>query len=332
MMKTPTKFIALLSGVALLTSSAFAVETTPVGYITSTVYGNSGSGNRLTLISPSFHNGSAVAGTVTTEGASSLIVSAAMSAGAYDGGLYYVEVIDSNGVGYWTDIVSNTTDTLTVNDDLTSFIADGDSFNVRQHLTLGGLFGDNDAGLTAGFGVGDSDTIQIVSFNGGVSTTLTYYYSTFPGFEGWRDATLADSSGVVIAPHEGLIITRRSSGDLSVVFTGEVRSNDVNFPLETGLNIFSVPSAATKTLATSGLASVLAPGFGLGDSDNVQIIASNGDTLSYYYSTFPGFEGWRDASLTDSSDVALEPGTSFIVTRAGAAVNVAMSSTLPQPQ
>jgi hypothetical protein len=103
----------------------------------------------------------------------------------------------------------------------------------------------------------------------------------------------------------------------------------VNFPLETGLNIFAVPSAAQKTLATSGLSSVLTAGFGLGDSDNIQIIDANGDTLSYYYSTFPGFEGWRDASLADSSDVPLVPGTSFIVTRIGAPVNVAMNSVLP---
>jgi hypothetical protein len=334
MMKTPTKFIALLSGAAFLSAlSAQAVETTPVGYLTSTVYGNGGSGTRLTLVSPSFHTGDLVAGAVVTEGASSLVVSAAMVSGTYDDGLYYVEVVDSAGVGFWTDVVSNTVDTLTVNDDLTSFIANGDSFVVRKHLTIAGLFGAaNEAGLQAGGSVGAADNVQVISYSGGVSQNSTYWYSNVEGFEGWFDPGFTPSGDAIVAPHEGVIVERKVAGDVDVVFAGTVRTNDVNFPIEEGLNVVAVPSAATKTLDTSGLASAIAAGGSIGAADNIQIIGSDGNNYTYWYSNVEGFEGWFDPGFTPSGDVELTPGISFILTRKagnGGAVNVAMSSTLP---
>jgi hypothetical protein len=338
MMKTSKKFIALLSGAALLTSSAFAqtVATTPVGYVTSTVYGNGGSGQRLTLVSPSFHTGSAASGVVSASTSSSVTASGALVPGAYDGGSFYIEVVDSSGVGYWTDVVSNTADTFMVNDDLTSFIANGDQFHVREHLTIAGLFGAaNEAGLQAGGSVGAADNVQIISYSGGVSQNLTYWYSNVSGFEGWFDPSFTPSGDAIVAPHEGVIVVRKVAGDVNLVFNGTVRTTDINYPVEEGLNVMAVPSAATKTLDTSGLASAIAAGGSIGAADNIQIIGADGNNYTYWYSNVSGFEGWFDPSFTPSGNVELTPGISFILTRKagnGGAVNVVMSSTLPDAQ
>ena len=335
MIKTPLKFISLLSGVVLLASSGFAqtVATDPVGYVTATVYGNGGSGQRLTLVSPSFHSGSVASGVVSASTSSSVTISGTLESGAYDGGGYYIEVTDSNGVGYWTDIVSNSTDTLVVNDDLSSFIANGDQFHVREHLTIAGLFGAaNEAGLQAGGSVGAADNVQIISYSGGVSQNLTFWYSNVSGFEGWFDPSFNPSGDAIVAPHEGVIVVRKVAGDVDLVFSGTVRTTDINYPVEEGLNVMAVPSAATKTLDTSGLASAIAAGGSVGAADNIQIIGSDGNNYTYWYSNVAGFEGWFDPSFNPSGNVELTPGISFILTRKagnGGAVNVAMSSTLP---
>lgn len=333
-MKTPIKTLALLTGAALFSLSTLtAVETDPVGYITSTVYGNGGSGERLTLISPSFHRGSELTATVVSSTSSTIELSSDVVAGAFDGGLYYVEVVNSSGAGFWTDIVSNTVDTLTVNDDLSGFISDGDTLHVRKHHTIGSLFGDaNEAGLNSGSNINDADNLQVISFSGGSSSNATYYYSDLSGLEGWRDAALNLSNNEIVAPHEGILVYRKVAGDVGVVFTGTVRNNDINFPIEEGLNVLSVPSAAEKTLGNSGLATYLAAGANINDADNIQVIGANGSTSTYYYSNLSGLEGWRTAALADATSTPLEPGTSFIVLRKagnGGAVNVIMSSTLP---
>jgi hypothetical protein len=334
-MKTPLKTISLLASAALfILNSLSAVETTPVGYISSTVYGNGGAGFRLTLIAPSFHNGDLVSGTVTTEGASSLTLSAQLTAAAYDEGSHYIEVVNSNGTGYWTDITSNSTTAVSVADDLTSFIEDGDQFFIRKHITIADLFGaNNEQGLAAGGDINQADNVQIIEFTtGGGSVNRTYWYSNVENFEGWYDASFNASGDEIIAPHQGVLVTRKVSENVDVVFSGTVRTNDVNFPVEEGLNLISVPSAATKTLATSGLSNALAAGSDINAADNVQILNANGTNSTYWYSNVENFEGWYDASFNPSGDVPLNPGTSFLVYRKpgnGGAVNMAMSSTLP---
>ena len=332
-MKTPRSISMFLAASTFAASSVFAQSVTSdaVGYISSTVYGNGGSGQRLTLVSPSFHNADLAVGTVSSSTSTTINVSSTLADSAYAGGQYYIEIVNSSGVGYWTDITSNDANSVTVNDDLTSFIADGDTFYIREHLTIGGLFGSsNSAGLQAGGDINAADNVQIISFSGGTSQNSTYWYSNVSGFEGWFDASFNASADAIVAPHEGVIISRKTTGDISVVFSGVVRNNDVNFPVEVGVNVIAVPSAATKTLATSGLSSYVGAGGDINSADNISIIGADGSNSTYWYSNVSGFEGWFDASFNDSSNVALTPGTSFILTRKsgnGSAFNAVMSST-----
>ena len=134
MIKTPTKFIALLYGAALLTSSAFAqgVATDPVGYVTYDVAANSdvkfGSPlERSALLLDAAE--AVISGTITT----SVDASAAT-----DG--HYVQFTSGGLAGSWYQVSTADTSSITVAEDLTALGAvGGDSFKVVPFWTLGTL-------------------------------------------------------------------------------------------------------------------------------------------------------------------------------------------------
>lgn len=329
--------IALASSLLISFSSLTAqvsVATDPVGFISTTIYGNNGSGQRLTLISPTFHAENEVVGLVDGISASSVLVSTSLVSGAYDNGLYYIEVVSNDGTGYWTDIISNSANEVFVNDDLSSFVEIGDTFYIRKHLTIGDLFGpQNKVGLKAGSDISVADNIRVISFSEGISESYIYWYANVPNFEGWYDASFNPSENAIIAPHEGIIVARKASADLQITFYGSVRTNNINFPIESGLNVLSVPSALKRTLSTSGLSDGISAGSNSSEADNIRIIDSNGNSRIYWYSNVPDFEGWYDTSFNSSGDVELMPGTSFIFFRKannGDAFNLSMFSEIPQ--
>ena len=90
MMKNPTKFIALLSGVALLSAlSAQAVETDPVGYVSTTI--TSG----YNTIGTSFAKASTYTGAVSAATAGTLTLADSPTLDIVNN-TYYVEVLESS--------------------------------------------------------------------------------------------------------------------------------------------------------------------------------------------------------------------------------------------
>ena len=149
---------------------------------------------------------------VTTNGSGKAEVqfsSPGWTAGEFN--LHYAEPQSGIGAGLPIDILSNTTDTLTLDiDPAEAGLTGGMVFIVRKHATLAGLLPDG-----GGF-VPFSDTISLL---GGTGLQTTYFFNN--GTSNWINILGDDASNVIVRPGQGFVV--QLSSPLTVTFgTGEV--------------------------------------------------------------------------------------------------------------
>lgn len=204
-MKTPLKFSALLASAAILTSSALSAATTdPVGYVT--ISGNSG-GYIITtpmLKSSVFQSETNAVGTDVLSFDSSVPSLT---------GAHFVQVMSGSLAGTIVDIVSTTSNSITLSSQLP--VADGDMISVRPHFKI------EDLGLD--FTGGSSVTV----YNSDGSRSTATYQDNFLG-TGWFG-----ESSAPIYPGEGFVLI--STGEFNIVNTGEVSTNPVFYSGSAGV-------------------------------------------------------------------------------------------------
>ncbi|MFQ3241819.1 MAG: hypothetical protein ACI9JZ_001508 [Lentimonas sp.] len=345
MMKTPTKFIALLSGAALLASSAFAqgVVTNPVGYVTVTVNGSpDGVQTAFTSLAAPMENGVEAAGSTTVEPTSAVLTNsgAAYGAGAYAGtdasgnSTHYLQIATDGGAsdGLILDIIANTETTVTTGADLTGLVSSGDAYVIKKHVTLADVFGaENTAGLKSGGDSASSDLVYVMSSDG-LGVYVVYYYQTdslgFLGGDGWRvlGDSATDMSNVVVGPDDGVIVARKGVGDLSFTVSGSVNGLDHQRGLPAGYSLVSYPFPVDVTLDDSGIYTSTNGYVSGGDSassDLVYFLQADGSFDIFYRQTdslgFLGGDGWRllGDSSTEKGLEVVSAGSSVIIYHTG---------------
>jgi len=261
MIKTPHKFIALLSGAALLASSGSAqtVATDPVGYTSTTL--PVGAGN---IFAPAFVHADDVvsAATGVTAGATSTItVSATLSAGAFDESVdvafvskgypkYYLEVLnDTNGgdsidtEGLILDIVSNTASDVVVGADTSALGLQGDeNIAIRMHMTLSDIFSGS-TGL-----IGFTDAVTIYNEDG-PGTQVGHLPDGAGGFVLAADFTTITSDAPVY-PGTGFVINNVSP--VTITPTGTVKLTDTQVVIYGGSVVNLVSAMKPLTLVDLG--------------------------------------------------------------------------------
>jgi hypothetical protein len=340
MMKTSKKFIALLSGAVLLTSSAFAqtVATDPVGYVTAEIPMHTGGSSTLALVNLSLLPASEFAGSAATiSGAQLNLGSALLSSSQFDATdanglpLYHVEFtsgIDSEGLT--VGIASNATDSITLSEDVSSILTDGVTILVRKFSTLADVFGSDNSLYSLGE-AGNANDADVVYLEDNAGSIARYYYQAAPPFaggSGWRIAgdTGTDQSNVRIN-WNAILISRNGSATrpaISLVNSGTVQIGKAVSTINTGLNIVGYQFPVNLTLNTLGFdTSDLQSGSSANDSDVVYLLNA-GALTRYYYQTAPPFAGgtgWRIAgdTGTDQSGVTVAPDAAVLVLRRGVA-------------
>ncbi|CAA6676628.1 MULTISPECIES: hypothetical protein [unclassified Lentimonas] len=312
-MKTFPKTLALLSGVALLASSAFAqsVATDPVGYVTVPVKGGGTSiisnGGLLQPISTQ-GVGSVSGGVVLTVSGASYVVDEFA-------GSHYVQVAST---GEWAAVASNSADTIT----LEASIADGTdlSFTLRPLNTLDSLFGaDNSAGFTGGADFGASDKVFVWGL-ASQNFVGFYYYNSVDGE--WQDVS-NNPATVIIYPDEALIVVAQSDFDLT--FTGSVQTGAVSAPVAGGgkTSILPNPYSVDLKISESGYESVLNGAGDFGSADKLFVWSSDAQNFSkfYYYNTDDSeWQNVSNATVTD--DDVIPVGGVAVVVKASAGDDV----------
>jgi len=204
-----------------------------------------------------------------------------------------------------------------------SGLAIGDTYQIRRVPTISDIFGANNAaGLQASsnFAPAEADVIYVSQG----SAFLKYYYSDNAALTGWFDSAGQPSGDAPLTYLDSLLILRRGSTDLSVVFTGTVKTITSSLSLEgASYNYVSTVFPVGSTLGNSGLQNGLTatPNFVPTEADWVYIPDGSGGYDIYFYSTLPGAIGWfKKAGATDATNVELTSGV--IIYRRGSATGV----------
>jgi uncharacterized protein (TIGR02597 family) len=320
---------------------AQSASTTPVGYVTLTVNGSpNGTSPGYTALSVSLEKpvvsvGSATSGSTSAalvDSNASNTVNAYAATDAVDNGIYYLQITSGDNEGLIFDIVSNTATSITTATDLTGIVFSGDTYAVKQNVTLADIFGaENDVGLASGGSPNSSDLVFIMSSDGSGNYAI-YYYQTdnlgFLGGNGWRayGDTNTDMSGVTIASDDGILIQRSVIGDLSIFISGRVNTVNHSRDLPAGFSLVSYPFPVDVTLADSGIYTAsngYVSGGSFLESDSVYVLNPDGTFQIYYYQTdnlgFLGGNGWRIAgdANTAQENVVISAESSVIILHRG---------------
>jgi hypothetical protein len=350
-MNIPQKTLSLLAVASLLSfSSLSAVETDPVGYVTNTINGSpDGSATAFTALSMSLENPVSASGALTESPTSAVATNsgAAYTPSEFAGtdasgnATHYLQFVSD---GLIVDIIANDATSITTGTDLTGLAASGDSYVVKEHITIADIFGaNNEAGLTAGSNFASSDLLYVMSTDGSGAFD-TYFVQDDPtpigilGGDGWRKvgaSNSVDQSNVVIGPDDGLIIATSTIGDIDIVVSGSVNVIDHQRDLPSGFSMVSYPYPVDVTLDDSGIYTAsngYVSGSNFSSSDLVYVLGSDGSYTTYFRQDDPtpigilGGDGWRQVGASSSEDkgsTVIPAGSAIIIkhTNAGLAWN-----------
>lgn len=324
-----TKILTVAAALSMAVPTAHCATNTPVfnlvGITTVEVAAKpvSGDGHNpitVNVVNPSVYK--AVVPSVSTVSDRTVLSFPAntFSSGQFTGAAHYVELINGGNAGLTSQILSNTTDSITLVDNITATItADATRIVVRPNWTMSTAFPAG-AGLQTGTSDAVADNVVIVSPSTGAESVY-YYHSTN---DRWQLGG-ADASAAVIPPDSGLIVNRRSTNSgVTLVFAGAVKTGPA--AIYVGGDISSDRSTVaahpfpmdSTTLADSGLYTTnastgLVGGASAGAADTVQIINGGaGSTNTYFYHT--GNNRWQNGG-SDASSVKIPEGAAVVLTR-----------------
>ncbi len=206
-----------LLGALLAVGAADAAATQPVGY-----YNFEGKGGGNVFI-PSLVNPASFSGVLTGATGTTMTVAAnSFAAAAFDEGAvyakFYVEIASGPNQGVIVDIVSNTTDQLTLASDITALaLAGTESIVIRPHVTLKSSLASAEASLGA---FSDSATFYLPD-----ASFVSYIFGAGATPNGWSsDFATDDGSDRPVPPGSGFILGL--GADVALTVTGEVKAAD----------------------------------------------------------------------------------------------------------
>ena len=315
--------------------------TDPIGFTKLRIAGTTGTQSSATsYLGINLVNPPSYKGMVTSRGSRTIAdAEAVWTEGQFNGanGEHYLEILSGPHAGTTTDVLSTSaaTGTLTTDDDLSPLLAGGERFVIRKHRTIGDIFGKgNEAGLKAGTSLKAADEVRL--FNPVTQSFLDHYYNSSGA--GWRTSTnaSADASKTKLYLDQGVVIRRKTTGDVTLIVTGAVKSGQTMVPIGVNSNLCAnMYATGGLTLANCGLyngtSSALAGSTKINTADEVQIWSGSAFKRYFYKSGGTGGTGWRLSSNTkaDAGSTQILPGSSIYVLRKSG--RPAFNWKMPQP-
>jgi hypothetical protein len=246
---------------------------------------------------------------------------------------YFVRIRSGAASGTWwlVSTTANTATTVTIVNrglDPTSVgLAAGDAYEIVPGDTLVSLLGS----LATSLGGTSAATADAIRVHDGVNWR-EYYYNT--SVSKWREgASTFDRSNTVIRPDAGVVIIRKSAGDLSMRLFGSVSdTNEAIMVNPAGVTVIGSVFPVARTLGSFAVQNM--PGFVMNTGN---IAASDKVTFfdgvnwrSFQYNV--ANSQWREgASTFNRNNLALPFGTPIIIERGTAAAGGPVLLTLQIP-
>ncbi len=247
-------------------------------------------------------------------------------------GNYLLEV--TSGLAEGTVIEASVTANLglriTLGQNLSSELAVGDAFTIREPHTLASIFGEfNEAGLTSTGASGTSDQVFIPDGNGGF---YRYNYSAinFAGDRAWknRSGNIVNPNLVTLNYTDTMIINAQSEKTLTV--EGHLKLTPTSFAITRNVNYlascYPVGSTLESAFGATNSAGLISTGSS-GNSDQIWMPDGSGGFDRYNYSAinFAGDRAWKDryGNIINPSSIELTPA--IIIINFGDAHNIETS-------
>jgi hypothetical protein len=314
----------IIIGLAILPSCSWAaVESTTESFVASatSLPGHSGSIQQFTCFSLQMVNPAVYAGVVTSVGLGAITdTGAAWAQDQFNGtnGSFYAEFASGWNANISHSDALNKTLTFTASQPVT--LVPGTAYRIRRHATLSDVFGTNDeSGLLGGQNSAQADNILLHSPD--TQVTHTFFYSTVPGFNGWYRDDYTPAAQSVIYPGQGIMVRRKGASNLVLYLRGPAKEGMTLAPVYPGLNLVgtlkgSKPLRLSElNLYTANPATGVAGGSNPNMADNLVVINPDSTTATYFYSDYPGFQGWYDASFRPTGTVMINAGSAFFINR-----------------
>jgi hypothetical protein len=287
-------------------------ETTSEPFVGSavTVPGVAGTGERVGYFSLRAVRPAVYAGKATSVGTSAITDSGAnWTSGLFAGrGALYAEF--DNGLEADIQQLDIPSSTLSFAGALPPSVNPGAAYRIREHHTLASVFGPADqAGLLAG--ASEAEAEAVLHHIPETQETKTYFYVN--ASTGWVQPDYSSASSTVIYPEQGLMVRRRTSGDLTLAFSGPLKHWPSLIRVLPDYNFLGLYNRA-RPVRLNDL-NLIASGFVAGDTandaDNIVKVNSDGTMTTFYLNP----QGWYDSNNQAAGDVTFLPGTVFIIYR-----------------
>jgi len=313
-----TNLLALLA-LALNPAFIFAqtVSTPVVGFVSTPIKGTGSTGNPsyFSFIPVNLHKAPVFSGNATALGTTVTLEGSTLSVGALNSGSYpthYVRIQTGTGAGIISDIVSNTSNTIVTNDDLSSYLSAATQVAIIPHVLLTDVLGTGSSLILSGGAANTADLVYLVGADGAFKS---YYYKTGLG-AGWKDSGSGSAvTGLVVYPSESILVERKQSSDTAsaATLTGQVAQNQMRLNFSPGeFNSSANPFPVSMTLAN--LNSVVAGGSASTADQVFSVNPATGQLTAAYYKTGLG-AGWKDVGSGAPASTASDISGGFIVQR-----------------
>ena len=302
------------------TPTAFS---TPAGFVTHTLRAG-----QFNLIGLTLHEAVVVAGQLdsvngTTLGDNDVDFTTALT----DGTTYILEITNATSperIGTIQEVASWTANTFETGDDLgAQGLVAGDTYQLRPAATLQQVFGEP-AQIGASFTEIGADVVWLPD---GAGDFTRYFYQGAP-LNRWFNATTGNAvtEGIPIIYTDAFFVQVRSTNDVDLVVTGNVKISNVNLAVFTGFNTVSGVFPVGSTLANSSLQAGLTASFTEIGADVLWLPDGAGDFTRYFYQGTP-LNRWFNAStntaVADPSVVVLP--SAFFIQRRGATADIGLT-------
>jgi uncharacterized protein (TIGR02597 family) len=349
-MKTLSLNIIGLGGLfSLLVSSAFAISSTPVGYVTHTI--NANSDIRLGI---NLDQSTAFSGQVTS------VTGGAIDAGSSVGDLttnaHFVRITSGTLEGNWYEITSASGNVISVAEDLASAgLAPSDTLSAIPFWTYDSLL-PSGGGLPTSSNIFGLSEIAVYTYDPSASginnaSSGAYAYDSVGmlGFTGWVNlATFGSGGSDRINPDTFIQIRNNTASPVNFVHTGTVPTSDISFEIVSSTaaqdNLVYNPfptdvSFDNSNLIESGAVNASPNIFDAVNSDVVYVFAMDSSGLNpaaaagYVYDSVGmlGFTGWVNlATFGPAGTDLIKQGQAIMIRKAaGSASSATWSATMP---